>query len=82
LNTHNFWKLLLVLSGLVVIIGLYAFTTLDVSISGDGIPNRPQQGPAEYPWGLVVPIIAIVGLSAAAAIYSFYKIFHRSFRLI
>ena len=69
---------MLVSSVLIFIAGMSKFATLDVSISGDGIPNRPQQGPSlEYPWSQVILIIVIVGISAMTALYSLYKIFHR-----
>jgi anti-sigma factor RsiW len=72
LNLHTFWKLLLVSSILIGIFGLLTLGNLDTNISGDGIPNRPQSARA---WDQAVQIIAVVALSAIAAIYSGIKIF-------
>jgi len=66
---------LLVSSILVVALGLYALNNLEMNISGDGIPNRPQRGPPlEYPWDQAVPIILFVVSSAITAIYSWFKV--------
>ena len=72
-----FWKILLVSSLLVVILGLYAFNNLNyLNISGDGVPNRPQkEPPIEYPQDQAVQMIVIVALSATIAVYSIAKIF-------
>jgi len=72
-----FWKILLVSSLSVVILGLYAFNNLSyLNISGDGVPNRPQkEPPIEYPQDQAVQIIAIVALSAITVVYSTAKIF-------
>ena len=45
------WRILLLFSLVVAIISLISLAYLQVNISGDGIPNRPQGGPpVEYPW--------------------------------
>jgi ABC-type lipoprotein release transport system permease subunit len=76
MNSNTFWKLLLVSSLLVVILGLYALNNLNyLNISGDGVPNRPQkEPPIEYPWDQAVQIIVIVVLSAITTLYSMAKI--------
>ena len=76
MNPNTFWKLLLVSSILIGILGLFELGNLDTSISGDGIPNRPQREPPNvYPWDKAVQVIAVVVLSAITAIYSGLKIF-------
>ena len=72
LNSHTFWKILLVSSILIGALGLYTLGNLDTNISGDGIPNRPQSARV---WDQAVQIITVVTLSAIAAIYSGIKIF-------
>jgi amino acid permease len=72
LNPHTFWKLLLVSSILIGAFGLFTLGNLDTNISGDGIPNKPQSARV---WDQAVQIIAVVALSAIAAIYSGIKIF-------
>jgi hypothetical protein len=72
LNSQTFWKILLVSSILIGAFGLFTLGNLDTNISGDGIPNRPQSARA---WDQAVQIIAVVTLSAIAAIYSGIKIF-------
>ena len=52
--------------------GLFALGNFDTSISGDGIPNKPQSARA---WDQALQIIAVVALSAITAIYSGVKIF-------
>jgi len=75
LSQKDFWKLLLVLSILIGAFELYTLVNLDVDISGDGIPNRPQKEPPnEYPWSQTVPIIVVFALSAITATYSWKKI--------
>ena len=78
MNSNTFWKILLVSSLSVVILGLYAFSNLSyLNISGDGVPNRPQkEPPIEYPQDQAVQLIAIVVLSAIVTVYSTVKIFH------
>ncbi len=76
MNPNTFWKLLLISSILIGVLGVFALGNLDINISGDGIPNRPQkEPPSEYPWDKAVQVIAVVALSAIAAIYSGLKIF-------
>ncbi|MDQ1281309.1 MAG: hypothetical protein QG670_2574 [Thermoproteota archaeon] len=83
MNANTLWKILLISSILVVIIGLYTFNNLDLSISGDGIPNSPQKVPStDYPWRQVLSIIVVVGTAAVVAFYSFYKFISRPLRLI
>jgi hypothetical protein len=72
LNSHTFWKILLVSSILIGAFGLFTLGNLDTNISGDGIPNRPQSTRA---WDQAVQIITVVALSAITAIYSGIKIF-------
>ena len=72
MNTHTFWKLLLVSSILIGAFGLFALDNLDTNISGDGIPNKPQSVRA---WDQAVQIIAVVVISAITAIYSGIKFF-------
>ena len=72
LNSHTFWKILLVSSILIGALGLFTLGNFDTNISGDGIPNRPQSARA---WDQAVQIITVVTLSAIAAIYSGIKIF-------
>jgi len=72
LNSHIFWKILLVSSILIGALGLFTLGNLDTNISGDGIPNRPQSARA---WDQAVQIITVVTLSAIAATYSGIKVF-------
>ena len=72
MNPHTFWKLLLVSSMLIGALGLFALSNLDINISGDGIPNKPQSARI---WAQAVQIIAVVALSVMTAIYSGIKIF-------
>ena len=62
--SNTIWKILLVSSLLVVILGLYAFNNLNyLNISGDGVPNRPQkEPPIEYPQDQAVQIVFVVAL--------------------
>jgi hypothetical protein len=75
LNSNSVWKLLLVTGLLMSAVGLYRLVNLDVDISGDGIPNRPQrEPPVEYPWDEAIRIGVMVVLSVALALYSWSRI--------
>ncbi len=75
MNSNSVWKLLLVVGLLMSAVGVYRLVNLDVDISGDGIPNRPQrEPPVEYPWDQAVPIFVVVVLSVALALYSWGRI--------
>lgn len=66
---------MLVAGLLVSALGLYRLVNLDVDISGDGIPNRPQrEPPVEYPWDQAVPIAVVVVLSVVLVLYSWGRI--------
>ncbi|OGD55710.1 hypothetical protein A3K78_07540 [Candidatus Bathyarchaeota archaeon RBG_13_52_12] len=68
-------RILLLFSLAVAIISLISLAYLQVNISGDGVPNRPQGGPpVEYPWGQAYAIIVVVVLSIATAGYSWRRI--------
>lgn len=76
MNPNTFWKLLFISSILIGVLGLFTLSNLDVNISGDGIPNRPQkEPPIKYPWDKAVQSIAVVVISAITAIYSGVKTF-------
>ncbi|MCX6654932.1 MAG: hypothetical protein NTY03_07395 [Candidatus Bathyarchaeota archaeon] len=69
------WRILLLFSLAVAIISLISLAYLQVNISGDGVPNRPQGGPpVEYPWGQAYAIILVAILSAGTAVYSWRRI--------
>ena len=69
------WRILLLFSLAVAIISIISLVYLQVNISGDGVPNRPQGGPPiEYPWSQASAIILVMVLSAATAGYSWRRI--------
>ena len=75
LNSNSVWKILLVAGLLVSALGVYRLVNLDVDISGDGVPNRPQrEPPVEYPWDEAIQIAVVVVLSVALALYSWSRI--------
>jgi len=69
------WRILLPLSLAVAIISIISLVYLQVNISGDGVPNRPQGGPPiEYPWGQALVIVVTAILSAGTAVYAWRRI--------
>lgn len=71
----NIWKLVLVIAVAVALLSLFSLSGLQVNISGDGVPNRPQrEPPLEYPWDQAARIIATAAISVLIAIYSWRKI--------
>jgi len=75
LNSNSVWKILLVAGLVMSSLGVYRLVNLDVDISGDGIPNRPQrEPPVEYPWDEAIQIAVVVVLSVALALYSWGRI--------
>ena len=68
-------RTLMLASLVVTIVSLISLAYLQVNISGDGVPNRPQGGPpVEYPWGQAYAIIMVAILSAGTAVYSWRRI--------
>ncbi len=69
------WKVLFLFSSVVVIFSLISLAYLQVNISGDGVPNRPQGGPPiEYPWDQALVIFVTMILSMGAAVYTWRRI--------
>ena len=69
------WRILLLFSLAVAVIGLISLAYIDVNISGDGVPNRPQGGPPiEYPWGRALVIFAVVILSLCVSAIAWKRI--------
>ena len=68
-------RILMLASLVVTIVSLVSLAYLQVDISGDGVPNRPQGGPpVEYPWGQALTIIVVAILSACITIYAWRRI--------
>ena len=62
MNPNTFWKLLLISSILIGVLGVFALGNLDTNISGDGIPNKPQKARAHV--GLVLMVVYAVCIAA------------------
>ena len=71
----EYWKIILGVSILITVLSLISLPTLNVNISGDSIPNRPQRKPPiEYQWDAALSRILIALFSLVISIYSYNKI--------
>jgi hypothetical protein len=67
-------RILMLASLVVTIVSLVSLAYLQVNISGDGVPNRPQGGPpVGYPWGQALTIIVVAILSTCITIYAWRR---------
>lgn len=77
MNSQNrlLWKIMLVISTLVLVFSLISLPGLYENISGDNIPNRPQkEPPIEFRWDLAISRIIIAFISMIVGAYSLRKI--------